>query len=78
MSEQKKLDKTSYNEEHLLQRIEASEKRIKALETDLKTLKKVHKLPTSFGGKRVLYKAYNGNYALEGGGIGRPRSPPSD
>jgi hypothetical protein len=35
------------------------------LEEDLKTLKKVHNLPTSFGGKLVLYKAYNGNYEEE-------------
>jgi len=59
------------NELKLMQRIES-------LEKDLKILKKVHNLPTHFGGKRIIKKAFNGNYALEGGGIGRSPSPPSD
>jgi len=91
MSDQKQIktenhestQKREYTMVDLIKRIEdlekaEADKRIKTLETDLKTLKKVHNLPTSFGGKRVLYKAFNGNYRLEGGGIGRPPSPDSD
>jgi hypothetical protein len=58
--------------------IQDLKKRVKHLEEDLKLLKEIHKLPTHFGGKRIVKKCFNGNYALEGGGIGGHSSPESD